>query len=282
MQLKMFAGRKLLIATKHKKEQVIAPLFEKALGVHCFTTDKFDTDSLGTFTGEIERLSDPYTTAKQKCLLALHHNDYDLVLASEGSFGAHPSLFFAAADDECLLLLDTKNKIEIAERHISTATNFNGTTVSTEKELFDFAEAALFPTHALVIRKSRDSSEGILKGITEPAVLIDAFYKTITQYGSAFVETDMRAMYNPSRMKVIAECAHKLLEKISSLCPNCSWPGFAVVDVIRGLPCELCGAATKSTLRYLLVCKNCNYQQNREFPHGKKTEEAMYCDFCNP
>lgn len=41
----MFQGRKLLIATKHKKENVIAPIFEKEFGVNCFVSDKFDTDT---------------------------------------------------------------------------------------------------------------------------------------------------------------------------------------------------------------------------------------------
>jgi hypothetical protein len=55
----MFKGRKLIIATKHKKEIVIAPILEKGLGVKCFTDETFDTDRLGTFTGEIERKLDP-------------------------------------------------------------------------------------------------------------------------------------------------------------------------------------------------------------------------------
>ena len=32
----MFKGRNLLIATKHEKEKVIAPILEKELGVKCF------------------------------------------------------------------------------------------------------------------------------------------------------------------------------------------------------------------------------------------------------
>ena len=31
----MFKGRKIIIATKHKKEKVIAPLLEKKLGLKC-------------------------------------------------------------------------------------------------------------------------------------------------------------------------------------------------------------------------------------------------------
>jgi hypothetical protein len=41
----------LLLNTKGK---VIAPLLEKNLGVICFVNENFDTDLLGTFTGEIE------------------------------------------------------------------------------------------------------------------------------------------------------------------------------------------------------------------------------------
>jgi hypothetical protein len=40
----MFKGRKLLIATKHEKEKVIAPILEKELGVSCFVINDFDVD----------------------------------------------------------------------------------------------------------------------------------------------------------------------------------------------------------------------------------------------
>lgn len=85
----MFEGRKLIIATMHQKETVIAPILEKALGVHCFIDQTFDTDLLGTFSGEVERKLDPIATAKEKCLRAMRANNCDLGIASEGSFGAH-------------------------------------------------------------------------------------------------------------------------------------------------------------------------------------------------
>jgi hypothetical protein len=90
----MFKGRSLVIATKHEKEKVITPLLEEALGVVCFIPEGFDTDTLGTFTGEIERKLDPISTARQKCLMAMKVSNCDLGIASEGSFGPHPSLFF--------------------------------------------------------------------------------------------------------------------------------------------------------------------------------------------
>ena len=112
----MFKGRKLLIATKHDKEKVIAPILEKELGVTCFVAENFDTDVLGTFTGEVERKDDPITTARNKCLMAMELNNCDLAIASEGSFGPHPAIFFVHADDEMLLFIDKKNDLEIIAR----------------------------------------------------------------------------------------------------------------------------------------------------------------------
>lgn len=97
---KMFEGRSLIIATKHRKETVIAPSLEGALGVICRVAEDFDIDILGTFTGEVERKDNPVTTARNKCLMAMEKTNCDLGVASEGSFGPHPAMFFVYADDE--------------------------------------------------------------------------------------------------------------------------------------------------------------------------------------
>lgn len=89
----MFQNRKLIIATKHEKEKVIAPILENELKLICFIDEKFDTDTLGTFAGEIERELDPISTAREKFLRAMKHNNCHLGVASEGSFGQHPSFF---------------------------------------------------------------------------------------------------------------------------------------------------------------------------------------------
>ena len=85
-------NRKLLSATKHNKEQVIAPIFEEGLGVHCFVPDKYNSDIFGTFSGEVERKNSAVATVRAKCLAAKEEFDCDLVRASEGSFGSY--LFF--------------------------------------------------------------------------------------------------------------------------------------------------------------------------------------------
>ena len=100
----MFAGRNLLIASKHKKERVIAPMVVEALGIKDVFISDFDTDSLGTFSGEISRKEDPITTLRNKCLKAMKLSDSDLAIASEGSFGPHPTFFFCAANEEFIIL----------------------------------------------------------------------------------------------------------------------------------------------------------------------------------
>lgn len=278
----MFKGRDLVIATKHEKEKVIVPIFEKELGVNCFVALNFDTDELGTFTGEVDRKDDPITTARNKCLMAMELTNCDLAIASEGSFGMHPTIYFASADDEFLLFIDKKNGLEIIARELSTETNFNGSQINTEIELLEFAANANFPSHGLILRKSEDDFEQIIKGITDEKQLKSTFHHLLTNYQTAYVETDMRAMYNPSRMKVIEKVTRKLVEKIKSICPKCETPGFGITDRKEGLPCEQCNFPTRSTLSYTYTCQKCNYTKEELYPNGKQTEEPTYCDICNP
>jgi hypothetical protein len=278
----MFEGRALIVATKHQKEQVIAPLLEDALGVVCFINENFDTDTLGTFTGEVERLDDPIATARQKCLLAMELSNCDLGVASEGSFGPHPSLYFVSADDEFLIFIDKKNHLEIIVRELSTETNFNGKEIESEKELLEFAHSVKFPTHGLILRKSKNDHRTIIKGITDAVQLKEAFNKLLDGSNSVYAETDMRALYNPSRMKVIEAAAKKLISKIKAVCPQCSTPGFGITEASKGLACSLCGSATQSTLKYIYVCQHCAYTKEEMYPHGKTNEDPMYCDHCNP
>ncbi len=278
----MFKGRDLIIATKHEKEKVIAPILEKELGVKCFIYPNLDTDRLGTFTGEVDRKDDPITTARNKCLMAMKLTNCDLAVASEGSFGPHPSLYFIPADFEFLLFIDKKNDLEIIVSELSSATNFNAREIKTKKELNEFSTNANFPSHGLIIRKSKYDLEGIIKGITNKEQLNNAFNNFIKNFETVYIETDMRAMYNPTRMNVIKHATHKLAEKINALCPVCKMPGFGITDSHSGLPCELCNYPTRGTLSHIYSCEKCKFTDSKQFPHGKHTEDPMYCDFCNP
>jgi hypothetical protein len=281
-QHSFFGGRSIVIASKHKKQNAMAALLEKELGVTCIVPDNLDTDLLGTFSGEIERELSPMDAARQKCMLAMELTGADLAVASEGSFGAHPLLYFLPADDELLVFIDKKNDVEIVAREISTKTNYNAKEVSTEEDLLAFAQSAQFPSHALILKDKKEEFSAIAKGIIETKELLDMFKQFMETYGSLYVETDMRAHLNPSRMQVIEETTEKLIKKIKSTCPSCNTPGFGIKDATPGLPCENCKAPTKSTLFHVYACQKCNHTYEAYFPNGKQEEDPTYCDRCNP
>jgi len=278
----MFEGRRLLVATNHGKEQVIAPILERVLGVHCLVDDSFNTDQFGTFTGEMERNDNALDTVRNKCRKAMEHTGLDLVVASEGSFGAHPTIFFAKLNEELLLLVDAKNGLEISVREWSLETNFDGQQVASLAELFEFVNRVQFPSHALILRKSATDMQEIEKGILDWAKLGESFLYFMQQFGSVYVETDMRAMCNPSRMRVIEKTTFQLVEKIQSLCPTCAAPGFGCVGATPGLPCEMCNMPTNSVLSLTYSCLKCGETSEKKYPNDKRYEDPTYCNWCNP
>jgi hypothetical protein len=278
----MFAGRNLVIATKHQKELVIAPALEEALGVKCFVPKDFDTDQFGTFCGEVERKMSPLETAKLKCIEAMAATGCDLSVSSEGSFGPHPSLVFIPADDELLVFIDKKNNLEISVRELTTETNFSGRQVTSKEELTAFALSAKFPSHGLIMTFTHDGVKETIKGIQDWDLLFDIFDKHIHIVQSVNVETDMRAYCNPTRMATIKKAVSKLIGKIESVCPVCNTPGFGVTEVREGLPCSLCHCPTRSIRSHLYCCLRCNHGHEIHFPNGKMEEDPMYCDYCNP
>lgn len=278
----MMSERTLLIVTKHGKEAVIAPEFEKLFGLKTIVTTNFDTDVFGTFSGEVARKSDPIATAREKCIRAMDIFNYDMAVSSEGSFGIHPSFPFAYTDEEILFFIDKQNGLEISAREISTETNFDGKQINTLSELERFADLAQFPSHALILRASKEDSNKIIKGINRWDWLRKEFHWFMTSQGGAFVETDMRGRFNPSRMKVIQKVTQRLVEKINTRCPHCSALGFGVTGYLTGLPCGLCREPTRAVLAFIYTCQKCTFSFQKEYPYAVTWEDPAYCDRCNP
>jgi hypothetical protein len=281
--MELFAGRKAVVATMHGKESVIVPAVEKATGLQFVPTPAgFNTDAFGTFSSEVARKDDPRSTARRKCLAAIELTGCEVAIASEGSFGPHPTIFFAPADDEIIVMVDKKLELEIAARTLTTKTNFAGAPFTSWADAEQFAQTVQFPAHRLIAKAGKDDLDGIVKGIGTWEELKEHFDHFLGKFGVAFLETDMRAMYNPTRMEVIRETADKLVTTILRLCPACKTPGFDVKEVVAGLPCEWCGTPTQSTLAYVYGCSKCHAKQEQRYPHGKRVEDPMYCDWCNP
>lgn len=278
----IFANRELVIAGIHGKEAVIAPLLENEFGVLCFTNKKFNTDALGTFTGDIPRDLSPLDTLRQKCIKVMEWSGCTLGVASEGTFGPHPQIGLIPADTELVMLIDTENNLEITARFISTSTNLASCETNDFDELKKFALNAGFPSHALILRPDENDYTNMKKGIRDWMTLLSEFHRIEMQYGKVYAETDMRAMMNPTRMEVIQSATHELIKKLKSTCPECSMPGYAVCDHKPGLQCSDCGFPTRTPLLHIYKCDCCGHTEEKMYPHNKTGEDPMYCDHCNP
>ncbi|MCC6817714.1 MAG: hypothetical protein IT245_02325 [Bacteroidia bacterium] len=279
---KLFSGRPLLIATKHSKERVIGPIMDHYLGVQSIKCTQFDTDKFGTFTGEVLRYGDALQTAREKCRSAMELLGYDLCIASEGSFGQHPNIPFLATNEEILILIDTKNNLEISICHSDCETNYKQSEINSYNELMQFALEIGFNDHGIIFRKDSYCKKSITKDCLDWRDLKSLYKEYQEKYNSFTVETDMRAMRNPTRMRVIEKAAKKLAKKIIKLCPDCNTPGYSVQNITKGLPCFTCGFPTNTPRNQIYTCLKCAYSETEEINIQKKFENPLYCNICNP
>jgi hypothetical protein len=275
-----YANRKILLASKHEKEKAIAKAFAArfscTLDVHDFDTDKF-----GTFTGEISRKLSPYDTCVLKAKTAAENYDYDLSIASEGSFGPHPAFPFIPIDNEIMVFIDRKNNWIIAEEITSSKTNYDMITINPKSEIESFLDKVGFPEHALTIQTNTNKLV-ISKGIRDKKLLDKAIQHGFKYEKELFIATDMRAMMNPTRMELITELADKLSSRIATICPSCTCPGFGLCSTIGSLPCASCGANTNFYEGEIWGCINCSHKDFKKRRDGLLTADPSYCNYCNP
>ena len=141
-----------------------------------------------------------------------------------------------------------------------------------------------FPEHRLVLKPNEHWRNGdvVHKGISGHDQLNALGRKLLDAYGSLWAETDLRAMANPTRMKVIADAAAQFAAELARTCPNCGLFHFAITQALWGLPCGQCGFPTKSTRAYLRECRECAHRVEDPRPDGRTMEDPQYCDLCNP
>ncbi|MEP0912507.1 hypothetical protein NDA02_05245 [Leptolyngbya sp. ST-U4] len=288
LPLEWFRDRLATLATMHQKEIAIAPLLKENLGLQVTVPHGFDSDRLGTFTREVKRYGTQLEAARQKAIVGMELTGHAIGIASEGSFGPHPAMPFLPSNREIVLLIDRGNDLEVIGEAISTETNFSHKQVTNLEEAKTFARKAKFPQHGLVVIANADANgitkdkDLIIKGITSEAQLIDAVQWALKQADRVHIETDMRAMHNPTRMKIIAQATEDLIAKLQKTCPNCNTPGFSVADRLPGLPCGLCGTPTDLTRSIVYRCQKCQHREEVLFPNGVETADPGQCPYCNP
>tara|TARA_R110002074_G_scaffold86405_4_gene190788 strand:+ start:1387 stop:2250 length:864 start_codon:yes stop_codon:yes gene_type:complete len=281
-----YAGYTAVLATMHGKEEAIREPFIDGLGLDIVTPNIIDTDVFGTFTGEIRRETGIKDTAIAKARLGMQLTGLPIGIASEGSFGPHPEIPMIPADIELMVLVDSQRDLILSQWLICEETNFAHIEIDTTEDISSFLTQVEFPSHALIVRSNKPvhSKPFVSKGIIDKRSLLGAIKSAAENSfdGNAFVQTDMRAHFNPTRMKVLRQLAVQFVEKLKTLCPSCNSPGFGRVDVERGLPCGVCRTPTRWVKVDIFGCECCGLREARERSDGIRTTGQESCPTCNP
>lgn len=275
-----YLGATATMTTKHEKVELVAPIFGR-LGI---TVNEYlwDTDQLGTFSGEIPRKLGQRETAIEKARIGLKATGSNYGLASEGSIGADPFIPLINSAIEALAWIDLERGIELVEFERGVEIVAVKGELKSVEGLDELLVRADFPNHALIVYP-KGRMAPIFKGIRGKEELLAALAESIrnSEESTAVVESDLRAHMSPSRQVVIRRCAERLVSRLENLCERCSLPGFGVIANLYGLPCEECGEENERALRgEVLGCVKCDLRV--EQLNGKTSANPASCSSCNP
>jgi hypothetical protein len=281
-----YLGRTAFLVTMHGKKRAIAPPLREGIGLNVTPSPAIDTDQFGTFSGELPRSGSALDAARAKIAAGFARMPGATIgLASEGSFGPDPSLPFVPISREIVLFFDQETGLEIIGTATDQQPNFQHAFVSDAEEAAAFADRVGFPEHGVIVCGGRDGKpypEGALfKEITDLEGLRNAVACALTDFETAFLQTDMRAHRNPTRMKSIREATRDLVRRVLNRCPSCHCPGYAISERVQGLPCAWCSLPTRLVQSEILKCQDCGHHEERRALGPDRADPAL-CDNCNP
>ena len=276
-----FGGRALL-TSKHRKLALFQRPFLEELNL---TIDELplDTDLLGTFSGEVERTAPPRETAIRKAELGLDATGLVLGIASEGSIGADPVVPWLQCDYELAVFIDRERDLVISESYRSDEIIAATITARPGDDLSSFILKADFPHHGLIVRTPSMEAPTARKGIHDNSALREAIEElaALSPTRQVVIESDFRAMHSPSRARNISAVATRLASRIAAQCPECTSPGWGVVDYLKGVECRECGDENPDAMKAeILGCYGCTYRAPGKILH--EFLEPAQCNFCNP
>jgi hypothetical protein len=277
-----YQGEPVALLTQHGKEQLLTPLLAAALGCKVHHVTGFDTDQLGSFSREVPRPGSQRDAARQKAEIGMRLSGLPVGLASEGAFGPDPMSGMFAWNIEMLIWLDHRHSLEIVGMAQGTGRCAHLQTTHWA-EVQAFAHREDFPRHQLVLRPDDQHATRIVKGVADWDTLHAQFQRTqaASATGQVFVETDLRAHANPTRMQTIERAALDLVRRLQSPCPACAAPGHAAVENLAGLPCADCGTPTSAKRGEIWGCVACKHRQTVWRTDLVEASPA-HCPYCNP
>lgn len=270
--------KRALLVTKHGKQRQLGPVFAES----GWTLDvvSADTDSLGTFSGDVPRRHSPFETVRRKALLGVGLGDAPWLVASEGSIG---SSWPGVVDDVELVALvarDTRTVVRgRAVGHGLRAVQFKVDSTTTEGEIVRRCADADLPRHRLLVATS-DRRDGAIGDLAHIEDVLDACQRLARRRRTLTVQTDFRAHLCPSRQTVIIDAARDLMIRMSQECPKCGAEGYGEEGSIPGRPCADCGSPTVDEISLRWACPTCGFQESR--PVQCELADPARCSWCNP
>jgi hypothetical protein len=276
-----YQSQRFMLLTQHGKERALAPILLDGLGVRTEVVSGFDTDTLGTFTRDVERAGTQIEAARRKAHIAIERSGECFGLGSEGSFGPGP-FGIGCWNVELVLLADAVRGIEVVGLAHGPGLHVHDVAGS-EEHLIEIAERAGFPEHGLVVRPDGPDDPRVRKGITTWEMLRTALADARRQSasGQVCIESDLRAHMHPTRMAMIERAGVDLVVRLGTSCPSCASPGFGVRETVSGLPCSECGTPTEVPRADIHACVRCGMREERQRP-GPTTADPGHCPYCNP
>lgn len=285
--------RDAVLATRHGKLDLIAPVLGP-VGFAVRAVD-VDTDTLGTFSGDVPRPGSPLDVAVAKARLGMAAAGMRVGIASEGTVGPSPLVPFAIADTELVVLVDDETGIIVVGRHVAHDVRVVGEELQPDDVRYAGRLDGLLKRagvgersggHHLIVRPSAASAGSVgpvVKAIADRATLADAIDRcaAASNDGRVRVETDLRAHLCPSRRPAIAAAAADLAVRLGARCPACASPGWGPVRTSPGRPCAECGAPTRAVRADVEGCVACPEERERARAELDPVDPAQ-CDRCNP
>lgn len=279
---KPYSGLKASLLTQHGKEAVICPEMLSSNGLEVIHITSYDTDKLGTFTRDIPRYGSQVDAARKKARVGMELSGTQIGIASEGAFANDPYTGLLPWNYELVLLIDDTRNLEITGFYGGEAQSASKQ-VSSWHELTAFLPEAQFPSHQLVIRPDDECHLECRKGIDSIESLRKAYdwATELSKKGNVFVENDLRAHTNPTRMANILKATQDLAKKMTKLCPKCESPGFSISETKKGLPCSDCGAPTNLPIANIWSCVKCGHKKEVPIVNQAHADPSR-CNYCNP
>jgi hypothetical protein len=267
--------QRVALITKHQKARWIAP-YLAPLGYQVYESSLFDTDTLGTFSGEVERTLSPMDAALTKAKTACELTDTDWGLGSEGSFGGGPAPGMINWNDELLCLYQASTGITIYA-HAAGPTSVQELTLDGRVPLKQ--KLLGLPNQLWILRFEENSVKTAEKGLSAEK-LLDRIQQLESASTTLKIEPDLRAMNCPQRQQMIVKAAEDLVRRLSETCPLCQAFNFVVKEKKAGLPCTLCALPTEQAKSWTRICDDCGHSSDEIVE--QKGADPTHCQFCNP